>query len=203
MIIHQIFLKVSDKTLEDYPCYLEGIKIWKDFCKKHNWEYKLWTDIPKDILDEDDKFILDDSIDKEPFIKVDYLRYIILEKYGGMYVDLDVTPKDKFIEIMNDDIIIGVWKSRNIKDHHKLLVNNSVIKLSTEHSKLLRKYCIDEYKNKLKIDIYKTWKKRFLLQSVGAAMFRRFCKNNNLVNSFNNNDFETYFTDNQTTAWLE
>jgi len=203
MIIHQIFLKVSDKTLEDYPCYLEGIKIWKDFCKKHNWEYKLWTDIPKDILDEDDKFILDDSIDKEPFIKVDYLRYIILEKYGGMYVDLDVTPKDKFIEIMNDDLIIGVWKSRNIKDHHKLLVNNSVIKLSTEHSKLLRKYCIDEYKNKLKIDIYKTLNKRFLLQSVGSAMFRRFCKNNNLVNSFNNNDFETYFTDNQTTAWLE
>ncbi len=199
MIIHQIFLKVSDKTLEDYPCYLEGIKIWKDFCKKHNWEYKLWTDIPEDILDEDDKFILDDSIDKEPFIKVDYIRYIILEKYGGIYVDLDVTPKDKFTEIMNDDIIIGIY----ITNDNKIFLNNSVIKLSTEHIKLLRQYSINQYKNKLKIDIYKTWKKRFMLQSVGVAMFRRFCKKHKLVNSFNHYDFETYFTDKATQSWLE
>tara|TARA_Y100000593_G_C4319186_1_gene342775 strand:- start:2988 stop:3599 length:612 start_codon:yes stop_codon:yes gene_type:complete len=203
MIIHQIFLKVSDKTLEDYPIYIEGIKIWKELCKKHNWEYKLWTEIPQDILDEDDKFILDDSKNKEPFIKVDYLRYIILEKYGGMYVDLDITPNDKFTEIMNDDIIIGVWKSRNIKDDFKILVNNSVIKLSKEYASLLRKYCIDEYKNKLNIEIYNTWKKRFLLQSVGSAMFRRFCKKQNICNTFNNDDFEIYFIDKQTTAWLD
>ncbi len=197
MIIHQIFLKVSDKTLEDFPCYIEGIKIWKEFCKKHNWEYKLWTDIPQDILDEDDIYILQQSKGRHPFIPVDYMRLIVLKKYGGMYVDLDVTPKDKFKEIMNNKIIIGCGDNV-VSAKERTTHNSNVIKLPHHYYLSLKKFCVKTFKRLIQIPIYDTWKIRFYLRSVSAPMLDKFLKPMNIPIF---NDFEDYFEDKMTSTW--
>ena len=54
MIIHQIFLKVSNKTINDYPCYLEGSALWQEFCSKNGWEYRLHTEIDESIMTEEE-----------------------------------------------------------------------------------------------------------------------------------------------------
>jgi hypothetical protein len=199
MIVHQIFLKVSDKTLEDYPCYVEGMTKWKVFCEENGWEHKLWTEIPEDILDDDDRFVLENSKDRHPFIPIDYLRWIVLRHYGGMYVDLDVAPKPKFKEIMNNPIIIGcgdnVVSAKERKSH-----NNNVVKLPNHYYISLKDFCVNKFKEKLDIPIYKIWKIRFFLRSVSAGMLNDYLKTfMPPVPLFN--DFADYFDDGMTSAW--
>ena len=52
----------------------------------------IWTDEGIDkLLQEDDEEFYNEYLNKCPNIyKWDYVRYIILERYGGMYVDMDV-----------------------------------------------------------------------------------------------------------------
>lgn len=194
MIIHQVFLKISERELDDFPCYVENLAKWRDFCEKNGWEHKLWTDIPYDIADDDDKFVLENSKDRDPFIPIDYIRYMILEKYGGMYVDLDVSPTEKFDEIKDRDIITALCMTTG-KTH-----NNAVIKLTPELCKKLRQFCINRFREKLNIEIYHTWKKRFLLQSVGARMFYQFCKKEKIPVF---HEYNEYFHDQATGSWFK
>jgi len=195
MIIHQIFLKVSDKTLEDFPCYIEGIKIWKEFCKKHNWEYRLHEDIDYNLMNEEEKTILKTGTDRFKFFKVDYYTLILLSKYGGMYVDLDVIPTDYFKSIMNEKILIG----RSIdKGDNKFYANTNLMKLPIDIATKLKQYAHSQYYDKLNIKVYETWRIRFYLHTVSACMLSRFCKKNKISFLL---DFDKYFTDYNTGAW--
>ena len=109
-----------------------------------------------------------------------------------MYIDLDVSPKDKFKEIKNKPIIVGL--NGKCSKH-----NNSVIKLESEQYIRLRQYCISQFKEKLDIKIYEQWKKRFFLQSVSASMFHRFCMKEKIPIF---TDFLQYFNDEETGAWF-
>lgn len=194
MIVHQIFLKVSEKTINDFPCYLQGSALWKDFCSKNGWEYKLHTEIDESIMTEEEREILKEGTKRYAFFPIDYYRYIFLSKYGGMYVDLDVSPTDKFIEIKDKDNIIG----RTVLMNNKYHINNNIIKLSPELSFKLRNYTNKEFNDKKKIKVYDTWIKRFFLQTVGCQMFSRFCKLNKIT--FLDN-YDDYFIDYSTITW--
>ena len=197
MIIHQIFLKVTEKTLDDFPIYVDGIRQWKEFCQEHGWEYKLWTEIPQDILDEDDLYVLEHSKTRHPFVIVDYLRYIVLNQYGGMYIDLDVLPKPKFTEIMNHETIIGcgdnVVSAKDRTSH-----NSNVIRLPPHQYPLLKKFCGEEFRRLQSIPIYDTWKIRFFIRSTGAGMLNKFLKPMKIPLF---HDFEDYFVDKMTSSW--
>jgi hypothetical protein len=182
MIVHQIFLKVSNKTINDYQCYLNG------------WEYRLHTEIDESIMTEEELDILSEGSKRYPFFAVDYYRYIFLSKYGGMYVDLDVSPTDKFIEIKDQDIIIG----RTVLLNNKYYINNNIIKLTPELNLKLKNYTNKEFNNKKKIKVYDIRKKRFFLQTVGCQMFSRFCKLNKITYLDN---YDDYFIDYSTISW--
>jgi len=76
--IHQIWLgsPLPDK-------YREYTDSWKRF--NPEWEYKLWTDGDDVDIPRRDLF---DSI-RNPGQKSDFLRYHILNQFGGLYVDTD------------------------------------------------------------------------------------------------------------------
>jgi len=68
--------------------------------KDQGFEYKLWTD-------EDNRNLIKDHFPwflqkfdayKNPIQRADAVRYFILYKYGGIYSDLDIQPKDNFCE---------------------------------------------------------------------------------------------------------
>lgn len=80
--IHQIW--IGPKKLPRK--YKEWMKSWQYFHK--DWEYKLWTDEDiKDIKFHNKKIY--DSSNNIGF-KSDILRYEILYKYGGIYIDTDL-----------------------------------------------------------------------------------------------------------------
>jgi mannosyltransferase OCH1-like enzyme len=80
-IIHQIWIGTR-------PVPYEWTDTWKQFCKKHKWVHMLWTN------EEVEKFKLVNQkcFDKAKSYqqKSDILRYEIMYKYGGIYLDADM-----------------------------------------------------------------------------------------------------------------
>ena len=71
------------------------------------YEIKLWNDkedIDNLIIEDDNRFFkLINQL--HPIYKIDYARYIILHKFGGMYADLDVEIVRDFIPFLNPNKI--------------------------------------------------------------------------------------------------
>ena len=85
-VLHIIW--VGDREPPHYA--LENIEKWTKLMP--NWDIKFWTNndittthFPLNIIN------LLDKVDKGAQ-KADIMRYFIMEKYGGVYVDTDVTP---------------------------------------------------------------------------------------------------------------
>jgi hypothetical protein len=85
MTIH--FLAPEDRS-KWHPTWEKCFESWVQ--TKYN--INVWTDEGIDkLLQEDDKEFYNEYLNKlDPIYKFDYVRYIILENYGGMYVDMDV-----------------------------------------------------------------------------------------------------------------
>jgi len=81
-IIHQVWL---GKNKYEYDLFSNT---WKNFCLD-GWEYKLWTDdnIEELELNEINKRNLDKIINIG--MKSDFIRYLVLQKFGGIYFDVD------------------------------------------------------------------------------------------------------------------
>jgi len=90
-IIHQIW--IGGKVPEKFKALMQS---WQD--KHPDWEYKLWTDQEVELFVFEDKTAFLKA--KNMGSKADILRYEILYKYGGIYVDCDfecIKPLDPFI----------------------------------------------------------------------------------------------------------
>tara|TARA_R110002020_G_scaffold193841_1_gene394410 strand:- start:338 stop:946 length:609 start_codon:yes stop_codon:yes gene_type:complete len=196
-IIHQIFLDIGLGPIEDHPIYMDSIHT--NITMNPDWEYKLWTDKDVDKLIEEQSETIRDMVKDFPtrMFLCDFIRPIILKKYGGIYMDLDVCCKVPLSSLIQDDNLFIV--GRDMKEVPKMC--NNVISLPHEYYQLLIDYYLVEYYYKKGMSIYKTWKGRFLLQSVGAYAFLRFLK----IHGFKENIFmswDLYFTDYGTKAWV-
>lgn len=200
MIIHQIFFKVGDKTFDDYPCYVVGMSKWKQLCEEQGWEHKLHTKPDTSIMTEEEINIMEEGDKRYPFFRIDYYRYILLSHYGGMYVDLDVEPTDDFKLIMNDELIVVSGNRENRGDIGPTQINcvgNDVMKLPHDLALELKEYTHIQFYEKCNIEVYKTWRKRFLLRTVGPSMMTKFCKSKKICIT----DFDKYFKDHATMSW--
>tara|TARA_R110002110_G_scaffold53643_3_gene154665 strand:- start:1286 stop:2026 length:741 start_codon:yes stop_codon:yes gene_type:complete len=98
-IIHQIWIGgVIPPHLKDLS------QQWKNLCEKNGWLYYLWDDT------NIDKFP-NKNIEKTKNYgqKSDILRYDILKKYGGVYVDIDFVPIKIFDEsVLKTNFFAGI-----------------------------------------------------------------------------------------------
>ena len=100
-----------------HRCY----NIWKS----SPYEIKLWGDEAIDeLLKEDDKEFFTTLNTLHPIYKWDYIRYLILEKFGGAYFDMDVEIIDPsfFSKLKQGEIYIaeGDWNC-HLSNH--ILIN--------------------------------------------------------------------------------
>ena len=186
--IHQVFLDIGLKPLSERTDWLENME--KNKKKNPHVRFKLWTDKEVNKLIDDEYPQYKKMIRSFPhkFYLIDFCRYLILNKYGGMYMDLDVYCKKK----LPDSVILG--------QDNKPAVNNNIIKLKNEDYKKLLDFCVSEYKRIADENLYSKWKGRHLLNSVGAYMFKRFCRNNDIKSSIK---FKDYFIDAESRSWIQ
>lgn len=101
-IIHQIWIGSR-------PVPYEWLNTWGEFCKKYKWEHKIWTneELAKFNLKNKEEFDKAKSYQQ----KSDILRYEIMYKYGGVYLDADMIWLGKNIAAylpLNSANFIGV-----------------------------------------------------------------------------------------------
>jgi hypothetical protein len=100
MKIH--FLAPEDKN-KWHPLWDECFNTWAQ--TKH--DLNIWTDKGIDqLLKEDNEEFYTEYLNKlDNIYKFDYVRYIILKKYGGAYVDMDVELVNDFFPLLDPNII--------------------------------------------------------------------------------------------------
>jgi inositol phosphorylceramide mannosyltransferase catalytic subunit len=86
-ILHQVYLGWDNKPMPEH--WKEPQKSCIDF--HLGWDYKFWTnDTAYNLLVEEYPWFLDTWNNyKYPIQRADSIRYFILERYGGIYIDLD------------------------------------------------------------------------------------------------------------------
>ena len=166
------------------------------------YKHKLWDD--KKV----DAFVKKNYPEYLPFIQkfpsrmylVDFVRYLILKKEGGVYMDLDVITK-KSLPTDIPDYIIGRGRINTSADFsmENSKVSNNVLKLKTpEEYQGLIDYAISETKRIEDGGLYKKWVGRRFLNSVSAYMFLRYVRMNKIESSIK---FYDYFIDYEGRSW--
>ena len=199
-MIHQLFIKVREKEFHEFPIFVESSNKWREYCKKYNLVYKLWFIEDLEAIMSVEHFNVFYKIDKEnrdPFLKVDYGRVLILNTFNGCYVDLDIFPKENFFDFYTQNKnIIGSW----IDKKGKVNINNNILKFEGNLPEQILEHYREQYEEKSKIEIYKKWKKRFIFQTFGPKSLKRFCDKNNLTATPN---LHNYIEDRETQTWLD
>lgn len=179
-MIHQIYWDFNgDKKYIDIPEFKDNVDETKLFCKKHNLEHKLWDlkDCQK-LIEEDFPDYLELWNDfRFPIQRCDFIRYCILFKYGGLYLDCDIRPMRNLEDVFSSDQYFVHWAD----DKDKKIYN--AIMATKKGNKLFEDFMIEckrSFYEKSKIEKYKEWKGRFIYQTTGHHMLERVIKKNKI-----------------------
>ena len=112
-IIHQT--APADKS-RWHPIWETCQKSWKDAFPYPEYSYQFWND--DDLLelitnDFPDYLQLYNDFGKDIILKVDFARYAILYKFGGIYADMDFMCKKNFYNQLNNNLVIVESSAHN------------------------------------------------------------------------------------------
>jgi hypothetical protein len=116
--IHQIWLGPKQISSE----YLANSQRWKNL--HPNWEYKLWREKDLEGWNFESKDLFNKASSYQE--KSDILRYEILNKHGGLYVDMDYKPLKNFDDIHEKYSFYGSIEPLLSKKQN-LTIANSII----------------------------------------------------------------------------
>lgn len=99
-ILHLVW--VGEKEKPQY--FLDNLNRWKSLMP--DWTYMIWTNdkITEEYFDEEYLEIMKRI--KSPAQLSDFIRFYVLNKYGGYYADADVTPIRSLENILNQSPVI-------------------------------------------------------------------------------------------------
>ncbi len=175
-MIHQIFINIGRGELKEIIEFSWPQKNTEMFCKNNNIPYTLWN--KKDIEDLLENYPQYKQLYEDfryDIQRIDFARLLILYHHGGLYLDLDVRPFKENVkeisEIFNENFFIARWN----KSH---LPYNAILSCCKRNPLMLD--CIKEversYYEKSKMEIYNTWKARFVYQTSGHYCLHRVLK---------------------------
>ena len=103
-MIHQIWFDLGKGNI---PLKPNGIDSMKDYSRRHNIEYKLWSQTEADDIISKMSHKIQYIWKHLPHLinKIDFFRYILIFKFGGMYFDIDFHCIDGLENIMIDNTL--------------------------------------------------------------------------------------------------
>lgn len=169
-IIHQIFLGFDGPMPEHWQ---KNHQLWKD--THPDYEIMLWN--MQDCIDlikesEYPEFLEDFNTYKYGVQKADAARYFILQKYGGVYSDLDVIPNQKITPLLEmyekSDKDLQVLLCESNSGHHE-----SNWFMVSKKDAIYWKFVIPELKKQK--NVRKLMKHFYILYSTGPRMLTNLC----------------------------
>ena len=180
-IVHQVYGIFDDGVnIKDISEFRESTYKTEKYCIENDIEYKMW-DLPKclKLLNEYPQYkqLWDDFPQK--IQRADFIRYLILHKHGGIYVDCDVHPIRSMEPLFDEDIFFSIWSGDKFKRPYNAIFGSSKGNTVLED---IFKHCHESFYEKNDMDIYKTsWQIRFVFQTTGHYMIKRVIKKNKNV----------------------
>lgn len=194
MIVHQIY-GLFDDGKEMCDLFKTNQKLVIEWCKRNDYSYRLWDKascwrLMRKYPDFSEMYY---SV-KYPVQKVDIIRFIILQYYGGLYIDLDVYPRPDLVLKDYDFAVCDTQTNRNKKYEMEVLQACPGNPILTE----FLRYAKSQILEKDEIEIYDKWKCRYIYQTTGPMSLCRFLKNkkynelNYKINTYklNNPDYD-------------
>ena len=207
--INQIFWPFTDKKLDDIPIFKKNTKKTKDFCKEHNYDYKMWSlkDCEELIIEKYPEYICLWQEFRFDIQKCDFIRYLILHSEGGWYVDCDVYPIQNLQTLNEFDHLFTTWSNDLLKRPYNAVMksfqgNPLMIEIANEvQIRVIEKQAIK---------IYDAWKGRLVFQTTGHHMLKKLVPKKDihdimLISNSEKNIYITspnpYFFDENITSW--
>tara|TARA_R110002126_G_scaffold278279_1_gene424797 strand:+ start:708 stop:1376 length:669 start_codon:yes stop_codon:yes gene_type:complete len=181
-VIHQIYWDFysTGKKAEDIEHYRIPMEKTKKYCKDNNILYNLWNYrlLEQLVVEHFHEYLDLWKYFWFPIQKADFIRYLILYKYGGIYIDCDVHPLNNINDLFERDYFFikrknGVHPYNAIMGSkpHQIVFFNII-----EH-------CQESTFKKQEMTIYRQWLGRLVFQTTGERMLDRVLKNNkNILN---------------------
>jgi len=213
--IHQIYFdfgKGSYRSISDFCWNHDKTEV---FCKENNIELKFWNEkMVEDLIRTDYPEFWDTyQAFPQPIMKVDFARYVILHKFGGIYLDLDVKPIKSVEDLFDRDYFFVRWNNSNLP---YIAVLGASAGLPLYYEILL--HSCESFEEKKDMPIYKHWHGRFVYQVTGHNMINRVLKKNKIFSDqflnimfihnpsknlcvFPGTGNESVFSDANTSAW--
>jgi len=208
--IHQIYGIFDDGVdLNDIPVFKKNTELTKKYCLENNYGYKLWSlkDCEELLCEDYPEYIDLWNEFRHKIQRADFIRYLILHKFGGFYVDCDVFPMGNLDDLLNNHLVFTCWT-----DDKKKLPYNAVMG-AEEQNDLFIQICQDVESRtyeKQKMSIYDKWVGRLVFQTTGHYMLNKnvdkkyifdiLCIKNDKkkIKSISNN---AYFYDDNASSW--
>ena len=175
IIVHQIFFNIGKGELHEIPRFYKCYKNNKSKCQKSGIQYKLRSrNMVEKLLDRKEnkeykKLYYDFSQD---IMRIDFARYLILYRFGGIYIDLDICMMNKSIKhLFKLPYFFVKWSDSHLP-YNALLGTHKDNPLYKE----ILDHCKESYYEKSKQKIYEIWKGRFVFQTTGHFMLQRVLK---------------------------
>ncbi len=187
LYIHQIYGLFDDNVkLTDNKLFTDSYLKYTFICdennrnknRKYNYQYKLWNkESCEALLLKYPEFNYYHDV-RFKIMKVDIMRFIILYHYGGLYSDMDIIP-----QIYNFDFVLDNPLKMYLCEYMNKLSNIYDIEIIGCYRKnpilySFLRYIPSQIEEKNNIDVYKSWKIRYVFQTTGPRSFNRFLKNN-------------------------
>lgn len=146
-IIHQIWITDTNKPLPEK--WKDSPAMWKKIYP--DYEYILWNN---------DRAMKEFDLGNFKYLiqKVDYLKYLIMDKYGGIYSDLDLYPLKRFDKLITRSCDCCIVKSQFNPSYYTncFLMGKPNTKIWKDILSACRKRRDDGYKFTKHIDVTRT-----------------------------------------------
>ncbi len=175
-IIHQVWITFNPKEpkkIDDNELFKKQNEITIDFCKKNDIKYMLHTDETcKELLDKYPEHLNFYNNLRYPTQKCDFIRYLIIYEYGGLYLDMDISPLRDLNDVWETETFLVCWDCDKNTPYTAVIggiKNSSFFKEVIEHF-------YESYEKKKDMDYYKKWKGKFVYQTSAHHMMKRVLK---------------------------
>ena len=172
----QIYFNLHNKDIEEIPLFNTSSKKIQEL--HPDYKYILWTEkecdkLVKEKLPKYYEFYKSMRYDIQ---RIDYMRFVILYVYGGIYSDLDLIPIQRFDRVLNQKFFVNTLK-KLIPKHNEYVQNDFIgsVKGFPIWKHLIHN-CEKNYLKKASMDVYDSWKARFVVQTTGPRYFSKILK---------------------------
>jgi len=207
--IHQIFWKFKDKELDEIPSFKRCVEKTRKYCDKYGYQHRMWNldDIQKLLCENYLEYIQLWTDFEMEIQRCDFIRYVILHRFGGWYLDCDLYPLKDLSPLESNDVVFTQWNNDKRKLPYYAIMGsipNNPLWLKVMKCSERRTY------EKQSMPIYQTWRGRLLFQTTGHFMLNEVIDKStvldlvHVVNEEKGIDIsceDPYFYDENATVW--